>query len=128
MAQVKLYRGDQTASLPATLNDGAIYVVQTDANTGEIYADINGQRIKISSGSASIFTKTTAQWSKTPNLVSAAGTVYIYSDARSYEEQYVKNGQTLTRTVQVPGLKIGDGTSYVVDLPFVNVTAQQINF
>lgn len=60
MAQVKLYRGDQGASLP-TINDGAIYVVQTDANTGEVYADINKQRIKISSGSASIFTRTTAQ-------------------------------------------------------------------
>lgn len=54
--------------------------------------------------------------------------MYIYSDARSYEEQYEKNGQTFTRTVQVPGLKIGDGASYVIDLPFVNVTAQQINF
>jgi len=58
MAQVKLYRGDQGASLPNDLNDGAVYVIQTNTNTGEAYADINGQRIKIGSGSASIFTKT----------------------------------------------------------------------
>lgn len=59
MAQVKLYRGDQGASLPNDLKDGAIYVVQTDANTGEVYVDTNEQRIKISSGSSAlVFTKT----------------------------------------------------------------------
>lgn len=54
--------------------------------------------------------------------------MYIYSDARSYEEEYTENNETLTRTVYVPGIKIGDGSAYVVDLPFVNVTSEQINF
>ncbi len=54
--------------------------------------------------------------------------MYVYSDARSYEEEYTENNETLTRTVYVPGVKIGDGSAYVVDLPFVNVTSEQINF
>ena len=54
--------------------------------------------------------------------------MYVYSDARSYEEEYTENNETLTRTVYVPGIKIGDGSAYVVDLPFVNVTSEQINF
>lgn len=54
--------------------------------------------------------------------------MYIYSDARSYEEEYTENNETLARTVYVPGIKIGDGSAYVVDLPFVNVTSEQINF
>ena len=28
----------------------------------------------------------------------------------------------------VPGIKIGDGSAYVVDLPFVNITSEQVNF
>ena len=126
MAQVKLYRGDQGTSLPDALNDGAIYVVQTNTETGEAYVDFNGQRIKISS--ASVFTKTTAEWNQETDYISIAGAIYIYSDARSYQEEYEEEGQTLTRTVYVPGVKIGDGTSRVIDLPYVNVTAQQINF
>lgn len=54
--------------------------------------------------------------------------MYIFSDANSYEEEYTENNETLTRTVYVPGIKIGDGSAYVVDLPFVNVTSEQINF
>ncbi len=54
--------------------------------------------------------------------------MYVYSDARSYEEEYTENNETLTRTVYVPGVKIGDGSAYVVDLPFVNVTSEQISF
>lgn len=120
MAQVKLYRGSQEASLPVTTQDGALYVVQTGAETGDVYADINGQRIKIGTGSGGTFIHTTAEWQQLSELVSARGSIYIYSDARSYQD-----GE---ETVYVPGIKVGDGTSYVVDLPFVNVTAEQINF
>lgn len=56
-----------------------------------------------------IYYMTTAEWSLTPNLVSQEGAIYIYSD---YE---VVDGQN------VPGIKIGDGLAYVVDLPFIDV-------
>lgn len=54
-----------------------------------------------------VFYDTTANWAKQTSLVSVRGAIYIYSDYRD------DNG------TDIPYLKIGDGTSYVVDLPFV---------
>lgn len=61
MAQVKFYRGDQLSSLPNTLEDGAIYLLDKGGNAGELYADVNNQRVKIGTGQSSIITKTTAE-------------------------------------------------------------------
>ena len=47
MAQIKFYRGGQNTSLPATRRDGAIYIKQTGAEEGEIWIDLNQQRIKL---------------------------------------------------------------------------------
>lgn len=129
MAQVKFYRGDQLSSLPNTLEDGAIYLLDKGNNAGEVYADVNNQRLKIGTGQSFIVVKTTAEWNaEDPKSISKSGVIYIVSDANSYEEEYTENNETLTRTVYVPGIKIGDGSAYVVDLPFVNITSEQINF
>lgn len=61
MARVKFYRGDQISSLPNVLEDGAIYLLDNGNNAGELYADVNNQRIKIGTGQSSIIVKTTAQ-------------------------------------------------------------------
>lgn len=61
MARVKFYRGDQIASLPNTLEDGALYLLDKGDSAGELYADVNNQRVKIGTGQSSIITKTTAQ-------------------------------------------------------------------
>lgn len=129
MAQVKFYRGDQAASLPNTIEDGAIYVLDKGDNSGELYTDIDNQRIKIGTGKSSVVIKTTQEWwSENPKTFSEAGEIYVFSDARSYEEEYEENGEILTRTVNIPGIKIGDGQTYVIDLPFSTITDEQINF
>ena len=51
MARIRFYRGSQETSLPAATQDGAIYIVQTETNVGEIYADLNNQRVKVGTGS-----------------------------------------------------------------------------
>ena len=61
MAQVKFYRGDQLSSLPNTLEDGAIYLLDKGNNAGELYADVNNQRLKIGTGQSFIVVKTTAE-------------------------------------------------------------------
>lgn len=129
MAQVKFYRGDQTASLPNTIEDGALYLLDKGNNSGELYADIGNQRVKVGSGQSFIEIKTTQEWrAENPKTISKSGVIYIFSDARHYEEEYEENGETLTRTILVPGIKIGDGQTYVVDLPFSTITEEQVNF
>ena len=46
---------------------------------------------------------TTAVWNSAPQLIATSKHIYVYSDY--YEDN--------------PGIKIGDGTTYLIDLPFV---------
>ena len=52
---------------------------------------------------------TTATWNSRPQLIAERGYMYIYSDWKQDEQ-----GR------DVPGLKCGDGTSYLIDMPFTD--------
>lgn len=54
-----------------------------------------------------IFTDTTANWDAQRDLVGRKNCIYVYSD------------YTTIDGVNVPAIKIGDGTSYLIDMPFV---------
>lgn len=49
----------------------------------------------------------TATWNSQPQLVSQVGCIYIYSD---YQQDQEGN--------DIPGIKVGDGNAYLIDLPF----------
>lgn len=61
----------------------------------------------IGNTTAKILYDTKANWDKQTTLVSEQKTVYIYSDA--YQDSQGND---------IPGVKIGDGNAYVVDLQF----------
>ena len=65
-------------------------------------------------GSDNIHVDTTAGWEAQPALVAKLGHLYVYSD---YAE---KDG------VDIPAIKVGDGGSLVVDLPFITVDLTDI--
>ena len=69
------------------------------------------------SGNCKIITKTKAEWNAVPTLMSHKNTLYVYSD---YREETVSG-----ETVYIPRLKIGDGTTYVIDLPFSTMSITQ---
>lgn len=52
--------------------------------------------------------KTTAEWNAEPDLIAEYRNIYIYLD------YWTVDG------VSTPAIKIGDGTSYLIDLPTVN--------
>ena len=52
-------------------------------------------------------TATESEWDSQPTLVSEAGVMYIYKDH-----------STTSSGEEVPAFKIGDGTTYLIDLPF----------
>lgn len=60
--------------------------------------------------------KTSAEWAELTTLVSVRGEVYVYSDYQTDE-----HGN------DIPGVKMGDGLAYVVDLPFVAGTDYRIS-
>lgn len=55
---------------------------------------------------------TTVNWNAQPTFVPLDGEIIIYTD---YETKIVDG-----KTINIPAIKIGDGNTYGVDLPFVN--------
>jgi hypothetical protein len=76
------------------------------------------ERIQIPIGSEivvrgnQVFYGTTESWDEQRTLIPKKGTIYIYSDRSTI----VENGITK----YVPGIKIGDGVSYLIDMPFLD--------
>lgn len=58
------------------------------------------------------YAKTTQEWNNNRNLLSEKNVLYIYTDYKTIE----RDGEQIL----LPGLKVGDGTSYLIDLPFLN--------
>ena len=63
---------------------------------------------------------TTANWDRAVGFIPLAGEVIIYEDyeIKTYTTQ--ENGRTVTKTVNIPNIKIGTGNAYVQDLAFVD--------
>lgn len=60
--------------------------------------------------------QTTEQWNSTPSTISEAGALYIWADYKQNEQ-----GE------DIPGIKVGDGKAYIIDLPFIDdIYAQHI--
>ena len=61
---------------------------------------------------------TTANWNAHRDFVPMSGEIIVYTD---YGSTFDEQGNT----VNVPGIKIGDGNAYCIDLPFITDGAQQ---
>ena len=67
----------------------------------------------------------TENWNMS-DLVPMPGEVIVYTDyeVKTYEvEEY---GEKVTKTVEIPNIKIGTGNAYVQDLPFVDEKTRDI--
>lgn len=59
---------------------------------------------------------TTQHWNEARGFIPLGGEVIIYTDYKTIRKEI--DGEM--RDVHVPGIKIGDGQTYVQDLPFVD--------
>ena len=55
---------------------------------------------------------TTAYWNAQPDLVSESSIIYVYTDYKTTQDEH-------GNITYVPGIKVGDGNAYLIDLPFV---------
>lgn len=84
-----------TPEIPVELStDQAIEV-----DVGEIYQ---------SGGECKVLYNTSEYWNSHPQLIAKRGYLYVYADYKQSEEQ------------TVAGIKAGDGTSYLIDMPFID--------
>lgn len=63
-------------------------------------------------GLGNVYYDTTAVWDAQLTLVTEKAAIYIYSDYQIYEDD-------AGNKYPIAGLKIGDGSSYLIDMPFV---------
>lgn len=110
-------------ALPTT-NDGKIYIflgIATSATTIEIvpnhpvYYYKDGIRLWTSPlEGAKIYRDTVSGWNAQTTLISEENAIYVYTDYDTDSQGNV-----------VPGIKIGDGLAYLIDMPFVDEVMQE---
>lgn len=76
---------------------------------------INGIELSGSKSSQDLYIvseNTTAGWNANPQYLPKRGEICIYTD-------YTVRQDDLGNTITYPGIKVGDGNSYLIDMPFV---------
>ncbi len=66
------------------------------------------------------YSNSTYDWNKNPLLISEKNVLYIYTDYKK-----IKQGD---EEILIPGLKVGDGNAYLIDLPFLNSAVMEQDF
>ncbi len=69
---------------------------------------------------------TTANWNAATGFIPLPGEVIIYDDyeVKTWEEE--EYGEIVTKTVNIPNIKIGTGNAYVQDLAFVDEKTRKL--
>ena len=63
---------------------------------------------------------TTEHWNQAIGFVPLPGEVIVYEDYESRTLNIEENGEMVTKTINIPNMKIGTGNAYVQDLAFVD--------
>lgn len=84
---------------------------QLDADTGDEHSLSLQEAVNVVISQGAYY-DTTAAWNMQPELIAERGGIYVYSDKATIYD-------AVGNPTLVPGIKIGDGTSYLIDMPFV---------
>jgi hypothetical protein len=63
---------------------------------------------------------TTEHWNQAIGFIPLPGEVIVYEDYETKTYTVEEYGETVTKTVKIPNIKIGTGNAYVQDLAFVD--------
>lgn len=63
---------------------------------------------------------TTANWNAAIGFIPLPGEIIVYDDYQVKTWEEVEYGETVTKTANIPGIKIGTGNAYVQDLQFID--------
>ena len=81
----------------------------TTSGSHNVQQAIDALNDAISSGDKEVFYGTTAYWNNQPQFIPIRGCIYVYSDHDTDDQGH-----------NIAGIKIGDGTSYLIDMPFLD--------
>ena len=69
---------------------------------------------------------TTENWNNARGFIPMAGEVIVYTDYETKTYTVEEYGETVTKTIEIPNIKIGTGNAYVQDLGFVDEKTRDI--
>ena len=69
---------------------------------------------------------TTEHWNQAIGFIPLPGEVIVYEDYETKTYTFEEYGEIVTKTVQIPNIKIGTGNAYVQDLAFVDEKTRDI--
>ena len=69
---------------------------------------------------------TTEHWNNAQGFIPLAGEVIVYTDYETKTYTVEEYGETVTKTVQIPNIKVWTGNAYVQDLPFVDYELREM--
>jgi hypothetical protein len=69
---------------------------------------------------------TTQHWNEAKGFIPLPGEVIVYEDYETKTYTFEEYGKIVTKTVQIPNIKIGTGNAYVQDLAFVDEKTRDI--
>ena len=69
---------------------------------------------------------TTENWNNAVGFIPMAGEIIVYDDYETKTYTVEEYGQIVTKTVNIPNIKIGSGNAYVQDLVFVDQKTRDI--
>ena len=69
---------------------------------------------------------TTQHWNEARGFIPLPGEVIVYDDYETKTYTVEEYGETVTKTVNIPNIKIGTGNAYVQDLAFVDEKTREI--
>jgi len=78
-----------------------------------VYAAIINAVNNIMQVCSPVYYDTEENWNAARTIISERKALYVYSNHR-----YINDGHG--NRYPVPSIKVGDGTSYLIDLPFIN--------
>lgn len=94
---------------PININLNSDKPVDVDFGSNIKPLELDFGTIYVISGDCRVLYASTATWNSKPQLISARGYIYIYSDYR--QNLHGDN---------IAAMKVGDGTSYLIDMPFTD--------
>lgn len=69
---------------------------------------------------------TTENWNNARGFIPLLGEIIIYTDYETKTYEVEEYGETVTKTEDIPNIKIGTGNAYVQDLPFIDEKTRQM--
>lgn len=107
------FNSDGTLKLTTTENEQVVPI--TFSSNPQVNLDFGSVvMIDKQGGEKNIYYGSTEYWNNQPRLIAERGCLYIYRDWKTLED-----GKLLA------GIKIGDGSSYLIDMPFTDEIWQE---